>query len=214
MGSNATVVDPIEETWTKTDEQFISEYLKPSNDHDWRQWVHSKTQEECTITLAQAANMSLQDLKSCLALIEESSKAHYEASSGGWNPRKKLTEMKEPEMRYIVVKNAAGDIRGFTSLMPTYEEREPVIYCYEIHLKPEMRGTGLGRHLMGFQESVAKHIQTVEKVMLTCFVKNTDAFEFYKRLGFGIDPISPEPRQLRHGKELAPNYVIMSKKVK
>ena len=35
---------------------------------------------------------------------------------------------------------AGGSIRGFTSLMPTWEEGEPVVYCYEIHLKPEMRG--------------------------------------------------------------------------
>lgn len=83
--------------------------------------------------------MSITDLKLCLSLIEETSKLHYEASSRGWKPRKKLSEMKEPEMRYIVVKDATNDIRGFTSLMPTYEEGEPVIYCYEIHLKPEMR---------------------------------------------------------------------------
>lgn len=51
--------------------------------------------------------------------------------------------MKSPEMRYIIVRDAAaagGSIRGFTSLMPTWEEGEPVVYCYEIHLKPEMRG--------------------------------------------------------------------------
>jgi hypothetical protein len=84
--------------------------------------------------------MSSQDLKLCLSLIEETSKSHYAASSRGWKPRQKLTEMKSPEMRYIVVKDAAGDVRGFTSLMPTYEEGEPVVYCYEIHLKPDMRG--------------------------------------------------------------------------
>lgn len=84
--------------------------------------------------------MSLSDLKLCLGLIEETSRSHYEASSRGWNPRKKLIEMKEAEMRYIVVKDSAADVRGFTSLMPTYEEGEPVIYCYEIHLKPEMKG--------------------------------------------------------------------------
>lgn len=83
--------------------------------------------------------MSLEDLKECLGLIEKSSKSHYEASSRGWKPRKKLAEMKEPEMRYIVVRDATGSIAGFTSLMPTYEEGEPVIYCYEIHLKPDMR---------------------------------------------------------------------------
>lgn len=63
---------------------------------------------------------------------------------------------------------------------------------------------------MSLQERIARHTPTVEKVMLTCFTRNTDAFEFYKKLGFSIDPISPVPRKLR-GKEAPPDYFIMSK---
>ena len=49
--------------------------------------------------------------------------------------------MRSPELRYILVREKDTQaIRGFTSLMPTYEEGEPVIYCYEIHLQPELRG--------------------------------------------------------------------------
>ncbi|KAK9779766.1 hypothetical protein SCAR479_03373 [Seiridium cardinale] len=211
MGASTPLADPIEEINAKNDADFIRENLQPSD--DWTQWIHPKSQEKYSITLAQAGNMSLQDLRLCLNIIEETSKSHYEASSRGWKPRKKLTEMKSPEMRYIVVRDAAGDVRGFTSLMPTYEEGEPVVYCYEIHLKPEMRGTGLGKTLISHQESIARHTPTIEKVMLTCFMRNLDAFEFYKKLGFEIDPISPEPRKLRFGKESVPDYVIMSKKV-
>jgi N-alpha-acetyltransferase 40 len=85
-------------------------------------------------------NVNLEDLKTCLALIEETSKTHYKASSKGWKPRSKLGEMKSPELKYIIVRDPEGEIRGFTSLMPTYEEFQPVIYCYEVHLKPELRG--------------------------------------------------------------------------
>ncbi|KAI0170506.1 acyl-CoA N-acyltransferase [Pestalotiopsis sp. NC0098] len=213
MGSSADAPDPIEETNQKNDECFIQENLQPSE--GWAQWTHPKTQQAYSISLTRAENTSLEDLKSCLNLIEETSKTHYVASSRGWKPRSKLTEMKSPEMRYIIVRDAAaagGSIRGFTSLMPTWEEGEPVVYCYEIHLKPEMRGTGLGRHLMGFLGSIAKHTPTVEKVMLTCFTRNTDAFDFYKRLGFDIDEISPEPRKFR-SREIVPDYVIMSKSI-
>lgn len=73
--------------------------------------------------------------------------------------------------------------------------------------------TGLGRLLMAFQERIARHTPTISKVMLTCFTRNNDAFEFYKKLGFDIDPISPVPRKLRFGKESPPDYVIMSKTV-
>ena len=50
--------------------------------------------------------------------------------------------MRSPELRYILVRDSETPraIRGFTSLMPTYEEGEPVIYCYEIHLEPELQG--------------------------------------------------------------------------
>jgi hypothetical protein len=49
--------------------------------------------------------------------------------------------MGSPELRYILVREKdSGAIRGFTSLMPTYEEGQPVIYCYEIHLHPDLQG--------------------------------------------------------------------------
>ncbi|KAI1849159.1 hypothetical protein JX266_005120 [Neoarthrinium moseri] len=211
MAPSTRTPDPIEETNLKSDEQFIDENLRPSD--GWATWTHPRSQESYSIRLLQAAQMSAQDLKLCLSLIEETSRSHYEASSRGWKPRAKLAEMKSPEMRYVVVKDSQGEIRGFTSLMPTYEEGQPVVYCYEIHLKDEMRGTGLGAHLMGFQEMVAKHTPAIEKVMLTCFTKNIVAMRFYQELGFEVDPISPEPKRLRFGKTSVPDYIIMSKKV-
>lgn len=63
-----------------------------------------------------------------------------------------MREMRSPELRYVLVTEVAGDdeekseggaakrIRGFTSLMPTFEEGQPVVYCYEIHLMEELRG--------------------------------------------------------------------------
>lgn len=67
---------------------------------------------------------------------------------------KKLKEMRSPGLRYILVKEKdTMSIRGFTSLMPTYEEGEPVIYCYEIHLQSELQGytacPNLRSHLVG-----------------------------------------------------------------
>lgn len=47
--------------------------------------------------------------------------------------------MRSPDLRYILVKDHAGVIQGFTSMMPTFENNEPVVYCYEIHLLPELQ---------------------------------------------------------------------------
>lgn len=47
--------------------------------------------------------------------------------------------MKSPDLRYTVVKSKDGQVKGFTSLMPTFEDGYPVVYCYEIHLLPELQ---------------------------------------------------------------------------
>ncbi|KAI1077595.1 acyl-CoA N-acyltransferase [Whalleya microplaca] len=202
--------NPIEQANLKNDETFINEHLRPTTP-TWTEWTNPKTQEKFSLSLTRAGNLTKDDLNSCFRLVEETSRADYEPSSIGWRPAKKFAEMKSPELRYIIVKDAAGSVRGFTSLMPTYEEGEPVVYCYEIHLKPELQGTGLGKILMGFHERVAVHTPPIKKVMLTCFLSNQKALGFYKKSGFEKDALSPEPRKLRFGKEFVPDYVIMSK---
>ncbi|KAK0611054.1 hypothetical protein B0T14DRAFT_318043 [Immersiella caudata] len=209
---------PIDLANRKTDEQFISEYLAhdtPENPSSWTtKWTHPKTSDHYTLTLSCPANLTPDDLQSCFALIEETSRADYENSAGKWHPTKKLKEMKSPELRYILVRDATNAIRGFTSLMPTYEEGQPVVYCYEIHLKLELKGTGLGSLLMSFHTTVANNIPIITKVMLTCFLSNHHGFKFYKRLGFETDEISPVQRKLRFGKVFSPDYVILSKRIR
>ncbi|KAI1500163.1 acyl-CoA N-acyltransferase [Biscogniauxia marginata] len=204
--------DPIEQANRKNDEIFIKENLCPT-EPTWTRWINLKTQDNYSLSLTRAGSLSEEDLKACFDLVEETSRADYEPSSFGWKPTKKIAEMKSPDLRYILVKDDKGNVQGFTSLMPTYEEGEPVVYCYEIHLKPELQGTGLGKLLLGFHERVAANTPPIKKVMLTCFLSNKRALEFYKKHGFEKDEISPSPRKLRFGKEFVPDYVIMSKVV-
>ncbi|KAL2018722.1 hypothetical protein VTK56DRAFT_428 [Thermocarpiscus australiensis] len=208
---------PLELANRKTDEQFVADYLQPSSvGSSWlTTWTHPRTGTNYTIGLAGSGNLTDDELTACFRLIEETSQKDYENSAGKWHPERKLKEMKSPELRYILVKEQdTGTIHGFTSLMPTYEEGQPVIYCYEIHLKPELQGTGLGSLLMGFHSTVAANLPPVTKVMLTCFLSNQRALDFYRKLGFEKDDISPAPRKLRFGKIFTPDYVIMSKKIR
>lgn len=166
-----------------------------------------------SLSLSQAQSISDDDLEACFLLVKETSEKDYAASSRGWNPKFKKQEMREPDLRYILVKDSSGQLCGYTSLMPTIEEGEAVVYCYEIHLNPELRGTGLAGLLMGFLDTVAKNIEVVEKVMLTVFTCNTRAVKFYRHRGFEVDDISPRRRKLRNGVVKEPDYVIMSKRV-
>lgn len=65
---------------------------------------------------------------------------------------------------------------------------------------------------MAHLETVARNIPSISKVMLTCFVSNVRAREFYRKIGFEPDPWSPGPRLLR-GKTIEPDYVILAKNV-
>lgn len=74
-----------------------------------------------------------------MSIIKETSGDDYERTSG-WHPVEKHSEMRQSDLRYILVEAADGAIRGFTSLQPCFEIGDPIVYCYEIHLKSELRG--------------------------------------------------------------------------
>ncbi|KAK4246506.1 hypothetical protein C7999DRAFT_15404 [Corynascus novoguineensis] len=208
---------PLELANRKTDDQFIADYLQAgSGAKTWTTaWTHPKTGAEYTIGLVRAEDISDEDITACFQLIEQTSRTDYENSTFKWQPMKKLKEMRSPGLRYILVKEKdTMSIRGFTSLMPTYEEGEPVVYCYEIHLQLELQGTGLGSLLMSFHSTVAANLPPITKVMLTCFLSNRRGLEFYRKLGFEKDDISPVARELRRGKIFTPDYLIMSKTVR
>ncbi|KAJ4393717.1 hypothetical protein N0V93_002932 [Gnomoniopsis smithogilvyi] len=209
--------DAIKQTTTKSDVDFLTEFVASDSEgssSSWSPtWHHPRTDAVYSLSLSQAQNTSNDDLEACFSLVKETSQKDYAASSRGWNPTFKRKEMREPDLRYILVKDLAGQVCGYLSLMPTMEEGEAVVYCYEIHLKPELRGTGLAGLLMGFLDIVARNIEVMEKVMLTVFTCNTRAVKFYQRCGFEVDDMSPKRRKLRNGIVKEPDYVIMSKRV-
>lgn len=67
---------------------------------------------------------------------------------------------------------------------------------------------------MGFHSTIAANLPPITKVMLTCFLANQRGMDFYTKLGFATDEISPVPRQLRYGKVFTPDYLILSKPVR
>lgn len=53
-----------------------------------------------------AATISAEDLESCLDLIELTSSEAYAASGAGWSRPKKRKEMKLPDMKYLILRDA------------------------------------------------------------------------------------------------------------
>ncbi|KAK0384021.1 hypothetical protein NLU13_8110 [Sarocladium strictum] len=219
-------VHPIDTANQRTDEEFLKEYMRPST--GWQIWHHPSTKEEHILRFARPSNLTSSDLEACYRLVEETSRPDYEASTVGWSEEAKRAEMKSADLKYVLLegkdhKTREGDedlsgqektpgrLRGFVSMMPTFEEGEAVVYCYEIHVKPYLQGfvpltmliypktlilptqtdtysffprTGIAQLLMSYVTNTARNIPSVGKTMLTCFTSNTRGRRFYERLGF------------------------------
>ncbi|MCJ1285961.1 hypothetical protein MMC26_005303 [Xylographa opegraphella] len=188
---------------------FASLYL-PDN-HRCSSYTHPQSSTTYKIYLHTSNTISSADLSSCFNLIATTSASTYTASSKGWHPRRKQKEMRLPDLRYFLVKRTPDSPpEGFLSFMLTYEDGKEVLYVYEIHFAETLRRGGLGKRLMGLVEEVGRKVG-VEKAMLTVFVANEDARNFYEKLGYDVDAFSPEERTLRGGIVIVPDYVILSK---
>ncbi|KAH7320165.1 acyl-CoA N-acyltransferase [Stachybotrys elegans] len=207
--TKAKPINHIEIANKKSDEEFVNEYLRPRK--GWTQWTHPTTAARYTLSLHRATSLTPEDLDACFHVVFEGSGHDYKASGVGWHPAAKRKEMRHRDLRYVLVKDGAGAVQGFTSMMPTYENYEPVVYCYEIHLRPELQGAGFGKQLLGLITDAAENIPSVVKAMLTCFMSNTNGIGFYTKMGFVRDEFSPPERKLR-GKIIAPDYMIMSRR--
>jgi len=169
---------------------------------------------------ASADELQVLDYVACYNLVERTSRPDYEASASGWHPRIKRREMKDHDMRYLLVRQlhprpspveSESEVTGFLSYMITHDSTPsvPALYIYEIHLSEPLRKLGLGAHLLQVAENIARRIG-LTKVMLTCFLSNEAALGFYKKRGLGTDECSPRDRTTRN-KVMKVDYVIMSK---
>ena len=177
-----------------------------------------KQPAEYVLHLTTSSTISSPDLNACLNLVARTSSADYKASSIGWSPARKRAEMQLDDMKYLLWSRKSGHgynlttykVEGFLSFMLTYEDGIPVIYCYEIHLKPKLQGRGIGRDLMEMMEGVGRKAG-VKKAMLTVFTRNKATRGWYERMGYRVDEFSPSPKRLRGGRTKEPEYVILSK---
>ncbi|EEH46953.2 uncharacterized protein PADG_03051 [Paracoccidioides brasiliensis Pb18] len=218
-------------------DEFINRYVPPRI-HDFSISVPRLTTtptdlgtyDTYSIEMYSSSSISLEDLESCFLLVKLTSSEMYKNSAGGWSPKKKKNEMKLLDLRYmLLVRTTTGQgqdqnsskntgspvtggraVGGFLAFMVTYEDGFEVIYCYEIHLAPELQHKGLGKILFGFYEEIGRKIG-VQKAMLTLFKANKAAIRFYERLGYGRDEFSPKPMKLRNGNTREYDYMIFSK---
>jgi len=198
-------------------ESFLSRYV----DRQWLSYQRGNSPSDFQIEVKTSAGLTMEEFNACYNLINTTSRKDYENSSMGWKSNAKKREMREDDMRYLLVRQRTslslsadpqiGDVEGFLSFMLTHDSRPlvAVLYVYEIHLAQPLRGLGLGLHLMKAAEDIAYRVE-VKKTMLTCFVGNEKALSFYESQGYVRDVTSPEDRKTRNAIVRA-DHIIMAK---
>lgn len=199
------------------DAEFYERHIRPA--------VDAFPIEGYCIRFESSTSLSDPDFETCFKLLESTSANDYKYSGKGWSPASKKREMRDPLMKYLLLRKetddleagsapSVGQIVGFLSFMLTEENTFEVIYCYEIHLMKEARGKGFGKILMRTMESIGASVP-VEQAMLTVFTSNQSAEMFYEYLGYLWCDEEPQPpkKKLRGRKVEAPepSYIIMSK---
>ena len=117
-------------------------------------------------------------------------------SEWAWSDRKKMAELKEPEARYLVAREASpssgsqGPIIAFAHFRFELEGLYTVLYVYELQIAESAQKHGLGRRFMQLLELIGVK-QGMQWVMLTVFKGNDGAGSFYERLKYELDEIDP-----------------------
>lgn len=82
-------------------------------------------------------------------MFAENMEPFYRSSSWGWNEKERKKEFNQPLNRYLVASNPVNDeLAGFCMFRFEYDDDEepehPVLYLYELQIKSDYRGQGIG----------------------------------------------------------------------
>ncbi|VDL97665.1 unnamed protein product [Schistocephalus solidus] len=178
-----------------------------------------------SVRCAKAVELSQTLQAELFSIFEHNMKDLYCKSSWGWDAEKKRKELFAPESRFLVCffdrkKDTCTAGRhtpsqespyptgacGFVHFRFESDSHRAVLYCYEIQLLESARGVRLGHQLVDLLFEIAART-SMQRVMLTVFKFNTQAYNFFGRLGFKVDSTDP----CKYGNYV--DYSIMSRRV-
>ncbi|OAV88471.1 hypothetical protein, variant 1 [Puccinia triticina 1-1 BBBD Race 1] len=128
--------------------------------------------------IRRSADLTPELKKECFEIFESNMKQIYLKSSHGYKPKAKKRELFHPDSRFLLASTpdegkSLLPVHGFLMWRFDFEEcfspeegMVEVAYCYEIQLKPETRGKGLGKLLMEILERIGSS-WAMKKLMLT-----------------------------------------------
>ncbi|KAI1793910.1 acyl-CoA N-acyltransferase [Ganoderma leucocontextum] len=165
------------------------------------------TQEPVTISgtefllrVERGSGLSSSDRDAIWNLWETNMRAMAEPSSFGWDPPEKKEELFHENSRYILmlhsdstplVEETGLRIVAFTHFRFEFDQDKELVYCYELQVADGFRYRGLGRLLVGKLVTIGKYWH-MEKILLTVLKGNESARQMYSKVGFVVDPTSPD----------------------
>lgn len=93
----------------------------------------------------------------------------------------------DPDVTGLVAE-VDGRVAGYAKLF--HARAELKFYVHQLYILPAWQGHGLGHRLMTCAEERARELGA-DRIWLGVMVKNTQAVEWYKRLGFTITETAP-----------------------
>ncbi|KAF8807471.1 hypothetical protein BYT27DRAFT_7099792 [Phlegmacium glaucopus] len=148
---------------------------------------------KCRVTVLRPDQLHRAMRQAVWALFETNMHDLYLNSSLGWDPKAKQKELFHSKSRFILVDSTdltIPQLLAFSMFRFDDEEDEVVLYCYEVQVATTAKRMGIGKKLMN-ELTILAGVFNMEKILLTVFKANTNAMQFYKHIGFHIDPSSP-----------------------
>ena len=164
-------------------------------DSKWVEFTNEKV--NANITCVHSVDQLTQDEYNWINdLTENNMKVYYEQSENGWNRKQKEKEFRHETARFLLCHLKSGQsndqLIAFVHFRfeLDYDEKHPILYCYEIQVTKDYQSCGLGRHLMLMLQEIASKFQ-MKSVLLTCFRHNERSYKFYQNLDYKIHHCSP-----------------------
>ncbi|KAI6133115.1 hypothetical protein EDD16DRAFT_1820556 [Pisolithus croceorrhizus] len=132
--------------------------------------LHQADGRQFNISVRTATDLSEHERAHIWGLFEENMYTLYVNSSFGWAPRSKKREMFDARSRFIIASQEDNppNVVAYTIFRFDREERQDVVYCYELQVSKNARHCGLGKLLTQKLSDIGATCG-MEKVMLTVF---------------------------------------------
>ena len=184
------VVDPLQESNIPT---TLMEPFQPPPE--------GASPEQPSLSLEYSLGVDVSDslLNDMVGLFETNMGDMYRNSSFGLDLTEKADDFRHRKARHLLVfsptEDGSKELAAFVHFRFDYDDDEypsrVVLYVFEIQIEAAFRRRGMGRKLMKMMEYIAQ-AAGLDTVMLTVFMSNDDAMQFYtKSLMYVIDESSP-----------------------